>query len=54
MNLIWIFIFFTVENSYLIYVWLKKSIFFGESFLQYSTHLCTILLKKKILKLNLK
>jgi len=28
MNLIWIFIFFTVKNSYLIYVLLKNSIFF--------------------------
>jgi len=42
MNLIWIFIFLKVKNSYLIYVFLKNSIFF----LQYSTHICKISLKK--------
>jgi len=45
------FIFFTVKNSYLIYVWLKN-LFFFEGFLQYSTYFCIISLKK-ILKLNL-
>ena len=35
-----------VKNSYLIYVLLKNSNFFREFCLQYSTHLCTILLKK--------
>ena len=41
-----------VKNSYLIYVLLKKSIFFWKIFLQYSTHFCTISLKKT--KINLK
>jgi len=31
---------------------LKNSNFFWELFLQYSTHICTILLKKKMLKLT--
>jgi len=41
-----------VKNSYLIYVLLKKLIFL-ERFLQHSTHLCTISLKKNT-KINLK
>jgi len=49
MNLIWIYIFFTVKNSYLIYVLLKNSNFFLGIFLQYSTHFI-----KKNTKINLK
>jgi len=45
MNLIWIYIFLVVKNSYLIYVLLKKYNFCWECFLQYSVHLCTISLK---------
>jgi len=52
MNLIWIYIFFTVKNSYLIYVLLKNSNFLGDFFLQNSTDLCTISIKNT--KINLK
>jgi len=34
-----------VKNSYLIYVLLINSNFFGDFFLQYTTHFRTILLK---------
>jgi len=38
--------FLAVENSYLIYVLLKKLIFLGDIFKKNSTHFCKISLKK--------
>jgi len=53
MNLIWIFIFLKVKNSYLIYVLFKNSIFLGNIFIIFYTFLHNFI-KKKETKINLK